>query len=83
MKELYYADKNRYSNGMAFERCGRSGVLLPKVSLGFWHNFGRKQWGQVSVSLKKQWGQVSVSLKDIVYHFNRFLPLFPSSTCIC
>ena len=40
MKEIYYADKNRYSNGMAFERCGRSGVLLPKVSLGFWHNFG-------------------------------------------
>ena len=25
---------------MAYERCGRSGVLLPKVSLGLWHNFG-------------------------------------------
>lgn len=24
-----------------YARCGRSGVLLPKVSLGFWHNFGR------------------------------------------
>ena len=23
-----------------YRRCGRSGVLLPKVSLGFWHNFG-------------------------------------------
>lgn len=40
MKEMYSADKNRYSNGMKYERCGRSGVLLPKVSLGFWHNFG-------------------------------------------
>ena len=40
MKEQYLADKNRYDNGMEFERCGRSGVLLPKVSLGFWHNFG-------------------------------------------
>ena len=40
MKKLYYADENRYSNGMTYERCGRSGVLLPKVSLGFWHNFG-------------------------------------------
>ena len=40
MKELYFADKSRYDNGMEFERCGRSGVLLPKVSLGFWHNFG-------------------------------------------
>ena len=40
MKDLYSADKNRYDNGMVFERCGRSGVLLSKVSLGFWHNFG-------------------------------------------
>lgn len=40
MKENYFADKNRYDNGMRYERCGRSGVLLPKVSLGFWHNFG-------------------------------------------
>ena len=40
MKELYFADKSRYENGMEYERCGRSGVLLPKVSLGFWHNFG-------------------------------------------
>ena len=40
MKEMYSADKTRYENGMVYERCGRSGVLLPKVSLGFWHNFG-------------------------------------------
>ena len=40
MKEQYFADKNRYDNGMEYERCGRSGVLLPKVSLGYWHNFG-------------------------------------------
>lgn len=25
---------------MKYRRCGRSGVLLPEVSLGFWHNFG-------------------------------------------
>ena len=40
MKESYFADKDRYTNGMMYERCGRSGVMLPKVSLGFWHNFG-------------------------------------------
>jgi len=28
MKELYFADQNRYDNGMEYERCGRSGVLL-------------------------------------------------------
>lgn len=36
----YQAKDSRYDNGMLYERCGRSGVLLPKVSLGFWHNFG-------------------------------------------
>ena len=36
----YQADKSRYENGMKYERCGHSGVLLPKVSLGRWHNFG-------------------------------------------
>lgn len=38
--EKYIADETRYDNGMEYARCGRSGVLLPKVSLGFWHNFG-------------------------------------------
>ncbi len=38
--EKYLADASRYENGMQYERCGRSGVLLPKVSLGMWHNFG-------------------------------------------
>ncbi len=38
--EKYIADNTRYDNGMEYARCGRSGVLLPKVSLGFWQNFG-------------------------------------------
>jgi len=41
LKQRYMASDARYSDADAlFERCGRSGVLLPKVSLGFWHNFG-------------------------------------------
>ncbi len=38
--EKYFADELRYDGGMAYNRCGKSGILLPKVSLGFWHNFG-------------------------------------------
>lgn len=38
--DTYTADSHRYDGGMKYERCGRSGVLLPRVSLGFWHNFG-------------------------------------------
>ncbi|HEV7195763.1 MAG TPA: aldo/keto reductase, partial [Pedococcus sp.] len=35
----YVAVPDRYQR-MAYRRCGRSGVLLPTVSLGLWHNFG-------------------------------------------
>lgn len=31
---------DRYENGMKYRRCGRSGVILPEISLGLWHNFG-------------------------------------------
>ena len=37
---LYFPSPERYSGGMKYRRCGRSGVLLPEVSLGLWHNFG-------------------------------------------
>ena len=41
LKGIYTADANRYGDAEAlYKRCGKSGVLLPKVSLGFWHNFG-------------------------------------------
>jgi len=30
---------SRYE-GMTYERCGKSGLLLPRISLGLWHNFG-------------------------------------------
>ena len=36
---MYTASKDRYTV-MDYNRCGKSGLLLPKVSLGLWHNFG-------------------------------------------
>lgn len=38
--DTYKAAANRYEGGMLYARSGRSGVMLPKVSLGFWHHFG-------------------------------------------
>ena len=38
---MYKASENRYEK-MTYNRCGNSGLLLPAVSLGFWHNFGEK-----------------------------------------
>ena len=38
---MYNASPERYASSTTiYNRCGKSGVLLPKVSLGFWHNFG-------------------------------------------
>ena len=36
---MYIADEKRYDT-MSYNRCGASGLLLPAVSLGLWHNFG-------------------------------------------
>ncbi|MGG1314428.1 MULTISPECIES: L-glyceraldehyde 3-phosphate reductase [Cohnella] len=36
---VYLANENRYE-GMKYNRCGRSGLKLPAISLGLWHNFG-------------------------------------------
>ena len=36
---MYVPAADRYEN-MTYRRCGRSGVLLPGISLGLWHNFG-------------------------------------------
>ena len=38
--EKYIANENRYADTDFLQRCGESGILLPKVSLGLWQNFG-------------------------------------------
>ena len=39
MTMSYRAAETRYRT-MRYNRCGRSGVKLPAISLGLWHNFG-------------------------------------------
>jgi L-glyceraldehyde 3-phosphate reductase len=39
MADAYVPDPNRYDR-MTYRRCGRSGLELPLLSLGFWWNFG-------------------------------------------
>ncbi len=40
-QDKYTAAFGRYNNSdTMYRRCGHSGILLPKVSLGLWHNFG-------------------------------------------
>ncbi len=39
-REPYEPDGDRYDGRMNYRRCGRSGLHLPELSLGCWHNFG-------------------------------------------
>ena len=36
----YLPKDDRYNNKTNYRRCGRSGIRLPEISLGLWHNFG-------------------------------------------
>jgi L-glyceraldehyde 3-phosphate reductase len=36
----YTPSPGRYSNSVGFQNCGQSGLKLPRISLGLWHNFG-------------------------------------------
>lgn len=36
----YTPNPDRYDGRMKYRRCGKSGIVLPEISLGLWHNFG-------------------------------------------
>ena len=37
---VYSSSPDRYENGMKYRRSGKSGIMLPEISLGLWQNFG-------------------------------------------
>lgn len=39
-KNTYEPAADRYNNSVGYEYCGKSGLKLPRISLGLWHNFG-------------------------------------------
>jgi len=39
-KSIYIAASDRYSKSVGYQLCGKSGLKLPRISLGLWHNFG-------------------------------------------
>lgn len=39
-RPVYSASESRYASGMKYRRCGKSGIMLPEISLGLWQNFG-------------------------------------------
>lgn len=69
--KTYEAANQRY-NTMTYRRCGNSGLLLPSLSLGLWHNFG-------SVDAFENYSQIAFSAFDNgITHFdlaNNYGPL--------
>ena len=39
-KNIYEPAADRYTNSVGYKYCGKSGLQLPRISLGLWHNFG-------------------------------------------
>ena len=73
---IYSPAPDRYDNGMKYRRCGRSGIMLPEVSLGLWHNFGDVD--TLACSLDK----VHYSFDNGITHFdlaNNYGPSFGSA----
>lgn len=73
---VYSASPARYESGMAYRRCGRSGILLPAVSLGLWHNFGSVDPLEKSVEI------IHYAFDHGICHFdlaNNYGPVFGSA----
>lgn len=73
--DLYKANEKRYDD-MIYRRCGRSGIRLPAISLGLWHNFG-------SVDIFNHFIQIAHSAFDNgITHFdlaNNYGPVYGSA----
>lgn len=60
---MYQADEKRYET-MKYLRCGKSGIKLPRIALGLWHNFGSVD------SLENQKALIFESFDKGITHFD-------------
>ena len=77
---MYIANKERYET-MKYNRCGKSGLLLPAFSLGLWHNFGSNDSYDNMVDLLTTAFDLGITHFDLAnnygpYHFpEKLIPL--------
>ena len=64
----YQPDKNRYQT-MQYRRCGRSGLTLPAISLGLWHNFGDTTLIENSRQLLQRAFDLGITHFDLVNNY--------------
>jgi L-glyceraldehyde 3-phosphate reductase len=71
----YLAEQNRY-DVQPYRRCGASGLLLPSVSLGFWHNFGDDKPLEIQRAVARRAFDLGITHFDLA---NNYGPPFGSA----
>src|SRR5574344_474915 len=66
--ENYKLTEPRYE-AMKYRRCGKSGLLLPEISLGFWHNFGAEADFEVCRSIVKYAFDQGITYFDLANNY--------------
>jgi L-glyceraldehyde 3-phosphate reductase len=65
---IYLANPNRYEN-MIYRRCGKSGLKLPVISLGFWHNFGYNDYFENMREMVKRAFDLGITHFDLANNY--------------
>ncbi len=68
MSTRYEPDAARYE-GMTYRRCGRSGLDLPAVSLGLWHNFGHDRPLDTSAAIVRRAFDLGITHFDLANNY--------------
>ncbi|HSS32733.1 MAG TPA: L-glyceraldehyde 3-phosphate reductase [Solirubrobacterales bacterium] len=65
----YLADPNRYEGTMRYRRTGRSGLDLPLLSLGYWHNFGDDRDFDVQRAIARRAFDLGITHHDLANNY--------------
>lgn len=66
---VYQASTTRYQT-MEYRRCGRSGLQLPAISLGLWHNFGDETRVETSRQMLLHAFDLGITHFDLANNYN-------------
>src|SRR6201986_2794278 len=65
----YDADTNRYDGKMTYRRTGRSGLDLPALSLGYWHNFGDDRQFETQRAISRRAFDLGITHHDLANNY--------------
>jgi L-glyceraldehyde 3-phosphate reductase len=65
----YAAAPDRYEGKMQYRRCGRSGLDLPVLSLGYWHNFGDERPFEVQRAIARRAFDLGITHHDLANNY--------------